>query len=191
MFSQLFIKPIDIYPLVLSPKSYSSHQLLLWHSFVLRGASFIPSVNTAPIFFFFLTKIWGWILHSLLKWCNWMACETKLACQLWSLHNLVTYCWNAARFLVKLEGNCWKSEVPCYRKKTIDASFADKTAAAFELSFEMFCACALSGAFSVLISCASKLLSLLAYEWIPQLIFYFMGMFLFVSVESFLYKVIS
>lgn len=146
MFSQLLIKSVDIYAFILSPKSYSSSQLLLWCSFVLHSASFIPSLNTAhtttAIFFFSLTKMGSWILHPLLKWCNWMACETKLACQLWSLHNLIMCCRNAASFLVKLEGNCWKSEVLCYRKKPLMHHLQIKKQLPLNSSHEMFCACA-------------------------------------------------
>lgn len=35
----------NISPLVLSPRSYSSNQLLFWHSFILHRAGFIPPVN--------------------------------------------------------------------------------------------------------------------------------------------------
>lgn len=118
-------------------------------------------------------------------------CETKLACQLWSLHNLIVYCWNAVSFLVKLEGNCWKSEVLCYRKKPLMRHLQIKQQLPLNSSHEMFCACAVSWAFSLKISRASKCLSLLACEQIPQIIFYFMDVFLFGSIEWFLHKVIS
>lgn len=61
--ARFFIKSPDICPLVLSPMSYSSSQLLLWHSFILHRARFIPPVDWHHCNIFFLTKIWGWVLH--------------------------------------------------------------------------------------------------------------------------------
>lgn len=105
MFSQLFVKSEGIYPMALSPKSYSGSQLLLCHSFILPGASFIPAVNSASAdaVGFFLTKIGDWILHSLPKCYSWITCGAQLMCHLWSLSSggaLLQCC----EVLVELEG---------------------------------------------------------------------------------------
>lgn len=71
-----------------------------------------------------------------------MACGTKLACQLWSLCDLIVYCWNAVSFLVKLEGSLLEKRCSSLQEKTIDASLADETAAAFEFFlWDVLCLC--------------------------------------------------
>lgn len=131
--ARFFMKSPDIYPLVLSPRSYSSSQLLLWHSFILHRARFVSPVDTADttaIFFSSQRYRAGFCTHFLTGINGWA--ETQLAWQLWSFRDLITHYWNAVNVLVEFEGNSGKREVLCYRKKTTDASFADETAAASE-----------------------------------------------------------
>lgn len=45
--ARFFIKSPDTSSLVLSPRSYSSSQLLFWHSFTLHRARFVAPANTA------------------------------------------------------------------------------------------------------------------------------------------------
>lgn len=153
-------KSVDIYPLVLSARSCSTSQL--WHSFILHSASFIPSANTTAVFFFPQRYKAGLRSHfsGTVGWpvaLNWPA-----SCDLY----VIWLCSAGMQWVSwwSWKGVCWKSDVLHYRKKPLMHHLQMKQQLLLNSSCEMFCACAMSWTFSLIIFQASRF-SVSSYMW--------------------------
>lgn len=122
---RFFIKSPDTSPLVLSLRSYSSSQLLFWHSFSLHRARFVPPVNTADTTaIFFPSKRHG------AGFCTYFL--TGLMVGLWDSVGLGSWdpsgIWSYFTGIFTLQWVSWWSlkgivgkKILCYRKKNINA----------------------------------------------------------------------